>query len=191
MKKVAKVKKEGSILWGGLELIFSALEKLSLGKAIEKDRPRRLEIYVLSWLVAEIITLVTVAFIPAGKLAWIFIFVLFSYRLFEVFITAFNAVIISVMEGKKTRSIPRVFIFVLLNYIEVMIIFAVFYFFLLEGASMMKSLNYSVSLATLSGITFDMDKDSLYLAGIIEMLLGIFFIAGALAALVNYLGSRE
>jgi|WetSurMetagenome_2_1015567.scaffolds.fasta_scaffold845209_2 hypothetical protein len=95
------------------------------------------------------------------------------------------------MQKKKLHSVPRLFSLILVNYIEIILIFGIIFDFLFKQSDIIKSFYYSVSLATLSGTTFNNPTSPLFNASIFEMLLGVFFVTGAIAAIANYLGAKE
>jgi hypothetical protein len=182
---------EDSFIFVGFKRLFRILESLSLGKAIEGSVHPRLEVYIVVWMFLEVCLVIASYFITFSQAALNVIFALFYYRLFEIFVTSMNSVIIWPMEKKRSRPIGRIFVLVVLNYLEVMVLFGFIFYSLLGQNSFMLGLNYSVSLATLSGVTIQTESQAIYAAGIVEMLLGAFFIAGVLSALFNYLGPRE
>lgn len=182
---------ENSLLLQWIEKTAPLIDFASLGRRIGRNNYKKLELYMFFWFALEIVILILSDFIRFNIFVEICVFILFSYRLFEILITSFNSVFLSVLEGKRSGPIARLFLTVQFNYIEVMAIFSLFFFLLLSDVSLVKSINYSVSLATLSGTTFDEKVTGLYIAGIAEMLFGIFFVTGIIAALVNYLGARE
>jgi len=79
----------------------------------------------------------------------------------------------------------------LLNYVELILIFSAIFYQLFGRTSIAMALNYSVSLATLSGASFSVDNTALYATGIFEMLLGLMFIAFILGTIINYLSERD
>jgi hypothetical protein len=117
--------------------------------------------------------------------------VLLSYHLFEIGVTSFNSVIISPIKGEKHRSVPRLFSLILADYIEVILIFGIFFNILIAADTVLKSLHMSVSLATLAGASLSQESDVIFIASIAEMSFAIFFVAGAIATISNYLGSKE
>jgi hypothetical protein len=183
--------KDHGLIISWLESSISFLVKLSLGKRLEGIHPNRLDVYILSWLTLEIAVLIILTFTNLSALTLIILSVLFSYHLFEIAVTSFNSVIIMPIQKKRHRSMPRVFSLVLVDYLEVILIFGIIFHFLLEHDSILKSLKYSVSLATLAGINIDQESNVIFLAVIFEMLFGIFFLTGIIATIANYIGSKE
>lgn len=191
MARTEKERQDHGLLVRWLEAATKALIRLSLGKKLEGIHPDRLDVYVLSWLAFEIALIVLMVFVHLASPVTIVLIVLFSYHLFEIAITSFNSVIIRPIEHKKHHSMPRLFSLVFFDYIELILIFGIIFKFILDNASMMKSMLYSVSLATLAGANFDEQTNAVLLASIFELLLSVFFIAGAIATIANYLGPKE
>jgi hypothetical protein len=185
------MKKDHGTLLRWMESIVGILIQVSLGKRIEGTRANRLDIYISSWAAFEIIILIVLAFVNIGAPVEIILFILLSYHLFEIAVATFNSVIITPLEGKKHSSVPRLFSLILVNYFEIILIFAIMYNFLMDHESVLKSLNLSVSLATLAGANPDKESNPIFIATIAEMLLGIFFIGGAIATVSNYIGNKE
>ncbi len=79
----------------------------------------------------------------------------------------------------------------IVNYVEVNLIFAIIFNFVLDHEPVIKSLQESVSLATLTGANFDTENTGVFVTSIFEMLFGVFFVAGIIGTLANYVGSKE
>jgi hypothetical protein len=179
------------LLIRGFEAITAALIRFSLGKKLEDKNPDSLDIYIISWLTFEVVLIVVLVFFTLNAPARIALSVLLSYHLFEIGMTLFNSVIIMPLERKRHRSVPRLFSLVLVNYIEVILIFAIIFKFLLETDTVLKSLQNSVYLAALNAPVFGQENNIVIAASIFEVLFGILFIAGLIGVLTNYLGSKE
>jgi hypothetical protein len=185
------MKQEQGFLLAGFEKLFKILDRLALGNLFSGGNHRKLETYILGWIVFEILLIILLGTSRIDTvITWTLLGIL-CYRLFEAFETNFYSVIILVMERKRVRSMPRTFVVALLNYIEVILIFGAIFYQLFGSTSIAKALNYSVSLATLSGASFSVDDTALYVTGIFEMLLGLMFIAFILGTIVNYLSERD
>ncbi|GEM_PF-5494102 len=185
------MKQEQGFLLSGFEKVFKTLDNLSLGNYISRGNHRKLEFYILGWIVLEILMLVLLCTSEIDHvIIWTLLGIL-CYRLFETFATNFYSVIILVMERKRVRSISRTFVVALLNYVELILIFSAIFYQLFGRTSIAMALNYSVSLATLSGASFSVDNTALYATGIFEMLLGLMFIAFILGTIINYLSERD
>jgi hypothetical protein len=165
--------------------------KVSLGRRLEENHPNHLDIYIISWALFQLLIIIALVFTSFGDAVKTIIFILLGYQLLEIAITNFDSVFVRVMQGKGHKSVPRLFSLIFVNYIEIILSFGIIFRLLINNATVAQSLNYSVSLATLSGLTFDNPTTALYIAGIIEMLLGVFFVTGAIAAIANYIGEKE
>jgi hypothetical protein len=185
------IRKDHGLLISWFEAVTGFLVKLSLGKKMEGTRPEGLDIYVLGWLTFIIVILIILAFIPLSGVVMTILIILFSYHLFEIAVTSFNSVIIAPIEKKKNSSVPRKFSLVLVNYVEVILVFTIFLNFVLDYEPILKSLQESVSLATLAGASIDTESNAVFLTSIFEMLFGIFFVTGIIASIANYIGSKE
>ncbi len=190
-KGQSKEMEENGLLLRWIESGANQLVKISIGRRLEKGHPNRLDIYLLSWYIFLISLIVIIIFIHIGMLAETVLIAILSYHLLEIGVTNFDSVFVQVMQRKRHRSIPRLFSLVLANYIEVILIFGIIFDLLYDQQDIIQSFNYSVSLATLSGTSFNNPTPALNIAGIIEMMLGIFFATGAIAAIANYIGSEE
>ena len=191
MSKSQNIRKETGLLLHWIESGSNLVVKASLGRRLEQGHPNRLDIYIISWFILQVILTITLIFTSLSGAAEIIIIVVLVYRLFEISITNFDSVFVRVMQKKSHKSVPRLFSLIFVNYIEMILIFGIIYELLIVDASMARSLNYSVSLATLSGISFDNPTTGLYIAGIFEMLLGVFFVTGAIGAIASYIGEKE
>ncbi len=181
---------ESGLLLQWIELGSNIAVKASFGRRLEQRHANRLDIYMISWFLFQLILIVALIF-TSLDIAKIAIIVLLGYRLFEIGVTNFDTVFVRVMQHRAHKSVPRLFSLIFINYVEIILSFGVIFQFLIDNSSVAKSLNYSVSLATLSGLTFDNPTTGLYIAGIFEMLLGVFFVTGAIAAIANYIGEKE
>ena len=191
MAKMKAPKTEKSLVIAGARYVLGFLGCLSIGKRISRGHPFHHDIYSLSWLLVQVATIGVVAVFSPGGAFPVVIFALFGYRLFEILVNSFQSIIIAVVEHERHESAGQLVGLVIVNYLEIMVIFGVFFSFLGEGATVAQSLSSSVALATLSGLTVAGGSGALFFIGILEMLFGIFFIAGAIAVLANYLGTRE
>ena len=99
--------------------------------------------------------------------------------------------IILPIEGKRHSTVPRIVSLVMVDYIEVIQIFAIILNFTLENAPVLKSLQQSVSLATLAGVNFETENTFIFLISLFELLYGVFFVTGIIATLANYVGSKD
>ncbi len=190
MSKSDKKTQESGLLLHWIELGSNMAVKASLGRRLEQQHPNRLDVYVISWFLLQLILIITLIF-ASLEVAKIVIIVLLAYRLFEIGVTNFDSVFVRVMQHRAHKSVPRLFSLIFINYIEIILSFGIIFQFLIDNSSIAKSLNYSVSLATLSGLTFDNPTTALFITGIFEMLLGVFFVTGAIAAIASYIGEKE
>ena len=158
---------------------------------MEKGHPSRLDIYIISWLLFEVILLIVLAFIPLEISVGIIFIGLLSYHPLEIAVTSFKSVIIDPVMSEKRHSVPRLLSLVLVDYIEIVLIFGIIYNFLFEHPSVWKSLNLSISFATLAGASLEKENNFIFIASISEMLLGILFVTGVIATIANYIGSKE
>jgi hypothetical protein len=179
------------LLIRGFEAVTASLLKFSLGKKLEDKNPDSLDIYIISWFALEIALIIVLVFITLNSPARIAVSALLCYHLFEIGVMSFNSVIIMPLERKRHRSVPRVFSLVLMNYIEVILIFTIIFKFLLETDTVLRSLQNSVYLAALNAPVFSQESNIVVAASIFEVLFGILFIAGLIGVLTNYLGSKE
>lgn len=185
------MKQEQGFLLPWFENLFKILDNLALGIYIARGSHRKLEVYILAWIAFEVLVIILMGTTGMGTvITWTLLGIL-CYRLFEVFETNFYSVIILVLEHKRVRSMPWTFVISLFNYVEVILIFGAIFYRLFGLTSIAKALNYSVSLATLSGASFSVDAAALYVTGIFEMLMGLMFIAFILATIINYLSESE
>ncbi len=189
--KSKKSMEETGLLLHWMEAIGDQVVKISIGRKLERGRPNRLDMYILGWFLIQSALLVTLVFVNVSNLVENIIIAVLSYHLLEIAITNFDSVFIKVMQKKRHHSIPRLFSLVLANYIEVILIFTIIFDLLYNQADIVQSLNYSVSLATLAGASFQNPTSALNAAAVIEMMLGIFFVTGAIGTIANYLGSQE
>jgi hypothetical protein len=179
------------LLMKWFEVITDMLVKLSLGKKFESSHADWLDIYIISWSAFEIAILVILVFFSLDRLATTVLFVLLSYHLFEIAVTSFNSVIILPLKRKQHRSVPRLFSLVLMNYLEVILIFGIIFNLLLGAEPFSKNLLYSVSLAVLNVPSFDQQSCAVITASIFELLFGCLFVVGVIGTLTNYIGSKE
>jgi hypothetical protein len=186
-----KDKKADGLLMKWLETATNVAVNLSLGRLLEKIKPSLLDIYFVTWLSFQIITLLLLVFYRFSGFTQAVLLVLFSYRLLEIGVTMFDSVFISVIQKKRHRSIPRLFSLVVVSYLEVALTFGIIFNFLMGHPSVLNTLNTSVSLVTLAGFSFDKTDNAIFAASIAEMLLGIFFVTGVIAAIASYLGAKE
>jgi hypothetical protein len=184
-------KRDHGLLLQWFEAAVQLLVRLSLGKKLEAGRASNLDIYVLVWLALEIIILTVMALVPLVSPVKTTLVILFSYHLFEIGVTSFSSVIIAPIQGKRHSTVPRIISLVLIDYIEIIFIFAIILKFAQDGEPVLKSLQQSVSLSTLAGVNFDSESTSVFLASIFEMLFGVFFVTGIIATLANYIGAKE
>jgi hypothetical protein len=185
------MKQEQGFLLPWFEKAFRLLDHFALGIIIARGSHKKLETDILGWVVFEVLVIILLVTTNISTVITWTLLAILCYRLFEVFETNFYSVIILIMERKRVRSVPRTFVIVLVNYFELIIIFGALFYQLFGRTSISKALNYSVSLATLSGASFNVEDSALYVTGIFEMLLGLMFIAFVLATIINYLSERE
>jgi hypothetical protein len=179
------------ILMRGFEAVTAFFVRFSLAKKLEDKHPNGLDIYTISWVVAEIVLIVVLVFNTLNSPAKIALSAVLIYHLFEIGVTSFNSVVIMPLERKRHLSVPRLFSVVLVNYIEVILVFTVIFKFLLEADSVMKSLQNSVYLAALNAPVFSQETNTIIAASVFEVIFGILFIAGLIGVLTNYLGNKE
>lgn len=176
-----------------IETLTEFLVKFSLGKKVEGwfKNENSLDFYVLFWLAFEIAILIVLVYVLFNNLAAVIFSVVLAYHLFEIGVTSFNSVVIAPIQKKKQSSVPRKFSLVLVNYIEVILIFAIILSFVMESDSVLKNLQTSVSIATLAGTNLDQESNAIFLTVIAEMIFGVFLVAGIIASIANYIGSKE
>jgi len=84
----------------------------------------------------------------------------FAYRLFELFVISFHS-FYDALNKLKHRSKARMIASVLLKHAETILIFGFWFYLQVDSATIVKCLDYSVSLATLSGLTLQTETTSL------------------------------
>lgn len=188
-----KSKKDHGLLISLIEAVTEFLAKFSLGKKVEGwvKNENSLDFYILFWLVFEITVLISLAYVTVSGLMAMILTIVLGYHLFEIAVTSFSSVVIAPIQNKKHSSVPRKFSLVLVNYLEVILIFTIIFCFVFESDSVLKNLQTSVSIVTLTGATLDQESNAIFVAVIIEMLFGIFFVTGLIGSIANYIGNKE
>ncbi len=189
--KSLKQMEEHGLLLRWLESSVGGVNKISLGRWLEKGHPNHLDYYLIFWFIVLILFIVWQAFTSLNG-PWVTVVTaVLSYRLLEIAVNTFDSVFIMVMMGKRHRSIPRLFSLILANYVQVIWAFGLLFDLLMSQTSLSTAFYDSAALATLAGTSFDNPSTGLLVISIFEMLLGVLFIAGAIAAVANYLGNKE
>ena len=118
--------RESGLILHWIELGSNMAVKTSFGRRLEQHHPNRLDIYMISWFLFQLIVIIALIFTPLD-IAKNAIIVLLAYRLFEIGITNFDSVFVRVMQHRAHISVPRLFSLIFINYIEIILSFGVIF----------------------------------------------------------------